>query len=177
MTASQQSPDPRITWPARYKPSTAQVFTQNTIDIAASPDEIWSLLVDCTGWPVWYRHCSDVSVLRGGPRLSAGGKFRFKTIGFFFEPEIVTFEPSRHLVWAAGGPAGTGGAHAWFIDPIPGGCRVITEEAQSGLLLRVLGPRTRRNLLSAHEDWLRALKELAEAKHQAVPKRSSPLLR
>jgi hypothetical protein len=71
------------------------VFAQNFVDIAASPETVWAQLVDCVAWPAWYKHCTDVSVLRGGTNLSAGGKFRFKTLGFYFEPEIATFEPHR----------------------------------------------------------------------------------
>jgi hypothetical protein len=40
---------------------------------------------------------------------------------------------------------------------------IETEEAWRGLLLFFLGPRTRRLLLTSHQEWRRALKELAEA--------------
>ena len=102
-------PDSRITWPAEHAPASAMVFAQNTGDIEgrASPETVWSQLVDCVAWPQWYKHCSDVSTLRGGSRLNPESKFRFKTLGFYFEPEIVTFEPHRMLVWSAKGPAGT----------------------------------------------------------------------
>ena len=163
MAQSRQTPDARITWPPGHAPAGARVFAQNTIDIAAAPEAVWHALIDCVRWPLWYRHCSDVSVLQGGAMLAAGGRFRFKTIGFYFEPVIETFEPARLLVWSAKGPAGTGGAHAWLIEPTPGGCRVTTEETQRGLLLVALGGRTRATLLGAHEDWLRGLKALAEA--------------
>jgi hypothetical protein len=160
---SAQIPDPRIIWPPNHSPSSALVFAQNTIEIAASPDVVWSLLIDCVKWPSWYKHCADVSFLRGGPLLSANAKFRFKTLRFYFEPNIETFEPSRMLVWSAKGPARSSGAHAWYIEPTPGGCRVITEEAQRGLLPFFLRSYTRGVLLTSHQEWLRALKELAEA--------------
>jgi hypothetical protein len=67
------------------------------------------------------------------------------------------------LVWSATGPAVTSGSHAWSIEPRPGGCRVITEESQIGLVLFFLRPRTRNRLLASHEEWLRSLKERAEA--------------
>jgi hypothetical protein len=60
--------------------------------------------------------------------------------------------------------AGTSGAHAWYIEPTPGGCHVVTEEAQRGLLLLFIGARTRATLLNSHQEWLRALKALAEAR-------------
>jgi hypothetical protein len=164
MTQHTQIPDSRITWPSGNLPSSSIVFAQNTIEIAATPEKVWALLVDCVRWPSWYKHCADVSVLRDGPTLNARSKFRFKTIGFYFEPDIVTFDLYRMLIWWAKGPAGTSGAHAWYIEPTSSGCRVITEETQKGFLLRLVGARTRQRLLVAHEEWLRALKALAEAR-------------
>jgi hypothetical protein len=104
MTKSVQTPDSRIVWPRQYVPASSIVFAQNKIDIAATPGTIWSLLIDCVKWPSWYKHCTDVSILRGGPLLSAQSKFRFKTIGFYFEPDIETFKPFQTLIWSAKGP-------------------------------------------------------------------------
>lgn len=156
-------PDPRIVWPPKHQPTSAMVFAQNIIDIAAAPNAVWSQLIDCVAWPSWYKDCSDVSTLRGGPLLSAHSKFRFKTLGLYFEPEVVTFEPQRMLVWSAKGPAGTSGSHAWYIESTPVGCRVTTEEAQSGWALVFVRARTRNRLLASHEEWLRSLKERSEA--------------
>ena len=130
MAAHLQTPEPRIAWPPGHSPASAAIFAHNFVEIAASEQKVWALLIDCVQWPRWYKHCSDVSVLRGGPLLSVNGMFRFKTLGFSFEPVITTFEPERMLVWSAKGPAGTSGAHAWYIEPRAGGCRVVTEEAR-----------------------------------------------
>jgi len=169
MSSSTQVPDRRIPWPAAYEPATAVVFAQNTVEIAAPLEAAWSLLIDCARWPAWYRHCSDVSIQTGGPQLGPGSKFRFKTLGLYFEPQVEVFEPLRILIWSARGPAGSRGAHAWRLEPTPTGCRVVTEEGQWGWLLRIVGARTRRSLLTYHEEWLRALKALAEA--GAAPER------
>ena len=163
MAQDAQIPDPHIIWPKAGAPAKSLVFAQNIIEVAATPDVVWRLLLDCTRWPSWYRHCAEVSILRGGPILGANSQFRFKTIGFYFEPEITAFQPSRMLVWYAKGPAGTRGAHAWYIEPTAGGCRVITEEAQQGLLLHLVRRRTRLTLLESHQEWLQSLKALAEA--------------
>jgi hypothetical protein len=163
-----QNADKRIVWPPGQSPASARVFAQNTIEIAATPEIVWSLLVNCVDWPSWYKHCADVSMPSGGIVLAAHSKFRFKTLRFYFEPEVTVFEPVRMLVWSAKGPAGTSGAHAWLIEPTPGGCRVITEEAQKGLLLAVIGSHTQGVLLQSHQEWLRALKALAEARQPAA---------
>ncbi|RFU31122.1 hypothetical protein B7463_g5203, partial [Scytalidium lignicola] len=86
---SGQSSDPEIPWPPKHSPASAVVFAHNSIDIEASPEKVWSLLIDCVAWPRWYKKCSDVSLLRGGPQLEAGSKFRFKTLRNYFEPEIL----------------------------------------------------------------------------------------
>ncbi len=123
------------------------------------------MLVDCTDWPRWYKHATDVAIVRGqAGTLTQDSRFRFKTLGFYFEPEIETFEPYHLLVWTAKGPLGTSGAHAWFLEPISRGCRVITEETQKGLLLFFLKSRVRRDLHNFHEEWLRSMKEQAEKK-------------
>ncbi|RBP08585.1 hypothetical protein DFR50_12567 [Roseiarcus fermentans] len=96
-------------------------------------------------------------------RLTGRREFRFKTLGYSFEPEVVTFDPYSMLVWSANGPAGTSGAHPWYIEPTQNGCTVITEEAQKGLLLLILARRVRSELLASHEDWVQSLKRLAES--------------
>ena len=137
---------------------------QNAIDVRASPQQVWSLLVDCVAWPQWYKHCSGVSVLTSGNALQAGTKFRFKTLGRYFEPEVVTFDPCQMLVWSATGPAGTSGSHAWYIEPTATGCKVITEEVQNGLLLVLMRSHIRAELLASHEDWLQSLQGLVETR-------------
>lgn len=156
--------DPRITWPTGNSPVSAIVFAHHKIEINASAERVWSLLIDCVAWPRWYKHCSDVSILKGGHVLGQTSQFRFKTLLMYFEPEVTIFDPNKQLVWLAKGPAGSSGAHAWYIEPTPHGCRVITEEAQKGFLLYLVRSRTMRLLSEAHEEWLRALKQLAEAK-------------
>ncbi len=163
MLNTAQTRDPEIPWPPTHSPASAVVFAHNEVEIAASPQKVWSLLIDCVAWPGWYKKCSDVSMLKGGPMLGAGSKFRFKTLRTYFEPEVVTFDSCRMLVWSAKGPAGTSGSHAWHIEPTAAGCRVVTEEAQTGLLLRLVGARVRRELVASHEEWVQSLKRLAEA--------------
>jgi hypothetical protein len=53
MTQSLQIPDSRIIWPPEHSPTSSMVFAQNTIEIAATPGTVWSLLIDCVKWPSW----------------------------------------------------------------------------------------------------------------------------
>lgn len=47
MAEKAQTPDPRIVWPADNSPALSGVFAQNIIEIAATPDKVWALLIDC----------------------------------------------------------------------------------------------------------------------------------
>ena len=163
MDSASHSPDHRIIWPPDHSPASAVVFAHNEVQIEASPEKVWSLLVDCTTWPSWYKHCADVSILGEESVLQENSKFRFKTLGNYFEPKVVTFDPYTSLIWEAQGPAWTSGAHAWYIEHCATGCKVITEEVQKGLLLYVVGGRVQKNLHIYHEDWLQSLKTLAES--------------
>ena len=91
MTKIAQTPDARIIWPVEHAPHLRWYLRKNVIDIAATPEAVWSQLVDCVAWPQRYKHCSDVSIIGGGSLISANSKFRFKTLGFHFEPEVATF--------------------------------------------------------------------------------------
>lgn len=173
MSSSNIRPDTRIRWPNGCTPDSGRVFAQNTIDIAAPAETVWSLLVDCTAWPRWYEHCSDVSIIHGKATLGPGSKFRFKTIGFFFEPEITTCERLHALVWYSKGPLGSSGAHAWYIEQTGNGCRVTTEEVQRGLLLFFISGRMRNTLLRCHQDWLESLRALAEEAHRCAKEAGS----
>lgn len=186
MEKSSQIPCPSIVWPAGNAPATSRVFAQNVIDVMAPPEVVWSLLTDCVGWPQWYTHCKDVSILRGGPLLGANSKFRFKTLNLYFEPEVTACIPQRMLVWHATGPLGSSGAHAWYIERTEGGCRVVTEETQRGIPSLLLGWHTQKLLLAIHQDWLEGLKTLADSNavqravvsdHGSVQEPAGPALR
>lgn len=155
--------DPRMKWPAGHDPQSAVVFAHNEVEVRASPEAVWRHLLDCTRWPQWYEHASEVSILQGGPLLELRSQFRFKTLGRYFEPIVLIFEPAEMLAWSAAGPAGTSGTHAWRIERISMGCKVITEEAQRGFLLGLVRSRVRTQLLTMHENWLQSLKVLSEA--------------
>ena len=68
MKQNLQIPDSRIIWPPGHSPASSIVFAQNIIEIAATSETVWSLLIDCVKWPLWYKHCSDVSVISGAAR-------------------------------------------------------------------------------------------------------------
>lgn len=164
MTNNVSQADARIIWPYIHIPKNSIVFAQNKVEIAASPDKVWTELINCLAWPSWYQYCSDVSIIRGYDTLTSDSQFRFKTLGMYFTPQIVTFETNKMLVWSATGPLGISGSHAWLIEETETGCRVTTEESQIGRLLYLLKWRIQGQLVHAHEDWLQSLKKRVEAR-------------
>jgi hypothetical protein len=90
MTKISQTPDARITWPAEHAPASAMVFAQNVVDIVATPQAVWSQLIDCVAWPQWYKlfcnasakYAQGVSVpghaLRCGPEISVTSPLRWR---------------------------------------------------------------------------------------------------
>jgi hypothetical protein len=43
-----------INWPADMTPSRSPIHFTNELEVEASPETIWSLLVDPTAWPAFY---------------------------------------------------------------------------------------------------------------------------
>jgi uncharacterized protein YndB with AHSA1/START domain len=53
----------------------APVFSEGQIEIAASPDAVWDLMADLSGWPTWNPDVKEVSV-QG--EVAEGTVFRWK---------------------------------------------------------------------------------------------------
>jgi hypothetical protein len=53
--------------------------------------------------------------------------------------------------------------HAWVLQPMPGGVRVITEETQHGISASLVGFFLRRGLLNQHQRWLEGLARMARS--------------
>lgn len=51
-----------INWPAEYEPNKSKFFVHNQIEVNASPEKVWSLLVAADVWPEWYQGASSVSI-------------------------------------------------------------------------------------------------------------------
>ena len=147
-----------IAWPARYSPERATFFVHNELEIAAPPEVVWDLLMAAPAWPSWYEGAADVELIDGGDRLHPSAVFRWKTMGFRFESAVKEFDPPRRLSWET--RRGTlKGYHAWLLVPTPTGTRVVTDEAQFGLLAslqRLFQPDKLRRL---HDRWLLAIRE------------------
>lgn len=48
-----------IQWPEGYAPETADFYVYNEIDIAASPEIVWDILIQAESWGQWYPHAKN----------------------------------------------------------------------------------------------------------------------
>jgi hypothetical protein len=152
-----------VTFPAAFAIDRSPVYARNERLIAGSPERVWEHLVRAGRWSDWYANCSDLSIDGGGTDLSPGARFSWTTFGVRVHTRIEEFEPGRRLSWSGRG-LGSTAWHGWVIEPCPGGCRVITEETQQGLIASLGRPFLRRGLLRWHQRWLDGLAALAEAR-------------
>jgi uncharacterized protein YndB with AHSA1/START domain len=149
-----------VRWPAGTAPEGAPIHTWNALDIAAPPERVWPWLVRPLTWPTYYDNASHVRFLDGGPELTLRTRFRWKTFGVTVETIVTELVPNERLAWS-GKTIGGAGQHGWVIEPTPGGCRVVTEETQRGIVPSLGRWFLRRGLLTQHQRWLEGLARMA----------------
>ena len=153
----------KINWPDNYKPEEAGFFVHNEIDIKASPQTVWNILVKAEDWPQWYEGASDVHIKSNTSGiLEDKTEFSWKTMGQDFESTIIKeFQAPYRLSWEAT-KSNIRGYHAWLIIPTEDGCKVITSEAQHGFLTFMQKAFLPNKLRKLHDIWLDELKQKAE---------------
>lgn len=152
-----------IRWPERYSPQNSPVHVVNRLTMAAPAEAVWKVLIRAADWSSYYANASKVVVDGGGPDLTAGARFTWKTFGVDLKTQVQVFEPNARIAWLATAPL-LEAYHAWLIEPLPGGgCRVITEETQHGLVARAGRLLYPGRMEHWHQKWLEGLAERAAA--------------
>jgi hypothetical protein len=150
-----------VRFPDAARPERSPVYAYNEIDVNAPPERVWAWLVRATRWPEWYANARDVHV-EGGAELVPGRRFDWITFGVRVHTVVEEHVPGERLSWSGRG-LGASAYHGWVIVPRAGGCRVITEETQRGLVASVGRRWLRRGLRRWHQRWLEGLAARAEA--------------
>lgn len=70
-----------IRWPADMTPSRSPIHFTNELEVAVSPETIWSLLVDPKAWSRFYPGVKNVELLDGHELLRAGTRFETNLAG------------------------------------------------------------------------------------------------
>ena len=153
----------QIRWPAGYELSETQFYIHNQVDIQASPETVWGILIEAERWPDWYEGMRDVKVLNAADGiLTDDSQMTFNTMKRDFEGTITEFMPYERLAWETVSDD-LSAYHAWLIVPMESGCRVVTAESQHGKLARLQKVFRPHKLKRLHDVWLAELKKKAEA--------------
>ena len=157
-----------IRWPEHYDPKHAPVHVRNELAIAAPPESVWAWLVRAAAWPRWYPNSADVRIEGGGGELALGARFRWRTFGVAIRSQVKEFVAPERLAWDARG-LGVDAYHAWWIERVPGGCRVVTEETQHGFAARLGALLLPRRMSRGHDLWLARLAAQATSGPPEIP--------
>lgn len=133
-----------------------------TIDIAATPEQVWAVLTDFARYPEWNPFITSLS-----GQLAIGAKIRARIAppggrAMTFSFPLSVLEPGRALGWRGRLllPGIFDGTHRFDLEAIPDGTRFTQSEEFRGLLVPLTG-RT----LAKTADGFRAL-------NQAIKQRS-----
>jgi uncharacterized protein YndB with AHSA1/START domain len=163
-----------VNWPDRYAPSTSAIYALNDIDVKASSETVWKLLVDAENWFSYFPPEDHVKILSGEPELALGTRYRRVTVGFSMTLNVTEYQPFRRISWETtvdGDETGSSAYHGWVITPTADGCHVLSEETQQGpFFLEELGRKRPGALYGYHQDWVERLADAAEAEVRGDPK-------
>jgi hypothetical protein len=131
-----------------------------TTTINASPETIWNILSDASGYPDW-----DLTMdhIEGKLALGEMVKFFTKLSAQAFPVKVTVFEPGRKMVLTGGMPLGLfKSERTHTLTPTSDGQTTFhTKEIFSGLLLPVFG-KNLPDLTDNFEGFAAALKKQAE---------------
>ena len=135
-------------------------FFESSADIAASPETVWAILTDGSGWTSWD---SGVDGVEG--RIAAGETITIRSKaapGRAFPVKVTTFEPPRTLVFGGGLPLGLfNGVRTYRLTPGGAGTRFEMREDYSGPLLPLMW-RSMPDLAPSFAQFAAGLKTRAE---------------
>ncbi len=146
-----------IRWPQHFDPGHAPVFVSNELVVPAPTEAVWACLVNAPRWPDFYSNCSNIALEGGATELSGGTRFRWRTFGVNLRTEVTEFEPVNRIAWLAKG-LGVNAYHAWLLTPTSdGGCHILTQETQHGLLARMGKLAMPNRMHRQHQLWLEGM--------------------
>ncbi|MGP4008530.1 SRPBCC domain-containing protein [Streptomyces sp. 4N124] len=152
-----------IDWPEGLAPSRSPIHFTNELEVEASPETIWSLLVDPQTWPTYYPGVEHVQLLDGHDSLRLGTRFETNLAGQDIFASIQEFQPVTRIAWGGYPKASEASRayHAWIITPTSKGSHLWTEETMQGPLWIELAKQDPEVFWRTHENLLAALAEVA----------------
>ena len=113
---------------------------ETDVQIAATPEQVWRVLVDFAAYPRWSPHLTVAGQAQVGQRLQVTAAAPGEQ-GLRFAPRVLAAEPARVLRWRGRLllPGLCDGVHEFLLDPRDGGTRLVHAEDFSGVLVPFLG--------------------------------------
>ncbi|MEO8460607.1 MAG: SRPBCC family protein [Dokdonella sp.] len=153
----------QIHWPERYDPACTPVHVRNEIISRATPEAIWMWLARASAWPSWYPNSANVCIEKGSSNdLFLGSRFTWRTFGVSIRSSVREFVLNERIAWSALG-IGVDAYHAWVIETVPEGTRILTEETQHGWAARLNAIVFPNRMHRFHQIWLERLSHVAQA--------------
>ena len=152
--------------PAKIINANAPVKTRKTIVIHAPAGKVWAVFTNVNRWTQWQKDIT--SALLTAP-FQTGSVIEWKTNGFSIHSELQTVEPLKKIGWA-GKAFGSYAIHVWTFEERDGATTVTVEESMEGWLVSLSRGYVQRNLHTATEYWLQALKQECEVSSRLVPR-------
>ena len=136
----------------------APITESRSVDIGASPIEVWAILTDIGRWPSWN---PDVTEARLDGELASGTAFMWRSEQGTHTSVLRSVEAARELSWT-GRSRGARGTWVWRIETTERGSRVTVKESWSGWSTRFMHKRMARLLRGRLVEGLHNLKTEAE---------------
>ena len=136
------------------------------IEIAASPERVWSILIDFARYPQWNLFIRSLyGVAKPGEKLRATIQPKGRRT-MTFRPRVLKIEEQQELRWLGhlGFPGLFDGEHYFQLTALSNGNTRFTQGEQfSGVLVGLFLPRMEAATKAGFEAMNRALKDRAEA--------------
>jgi len=136
---------------------------ETAIEIAASADHAWAVLIDFAAYPDWNPF---IRRLQGEAQMGARLAVTIEPPGgraLTFKPKVLAVQPGRELRWLGHFivPGLLDGEHSFRLEPTAAGCRLHQDETFRGLLVGLLSGALE-NTSRGFEAMNVALKQRAE---------------
>jgi hypothetical protein len=141
---------------------------QTTIEIDASKEAVWSVLVDLPAYGAW----SNFSSAQG--KVAVGSRLTMRMPGFSFRPTVTIADPGQRLQWV--GTLFTKrlfhGEHSFILHSLPDGTTQVTNREEfSGLLVTLTQWLMKGSTSNGYTRFNAGLKRQVEARAAAVSPR------
>ncbi|GAA4543264.1 SRPBCC family protein [Mycobacterium paraffinicum] len=115
------------------------MFTEDSVEIDASPQLVWDVFSDVERWPEWTASVTSL-VGRDGPTLGAGKRFTIKQPGMSkLVWKVTDIDPGASWTWVQRSP-GVRVSARHDVLPQPGGRTLVRQQLdQRGLLGALVG--------------------------------------